>query len=110
MDGRTDGHEEASRYAKAPKKDAKILLGLFVFSHCFHPSHSRPIRKKKLAYKSRFLNLIINPFVAILGQSSECLNVGENMRSENVAGIGYMRNTKYQLKSGRKNSKKARVK
>jgi hypothetical protein len=86
----------AFRYAKAPKKDATVLLGLSVFFLCVHPSHSRAVRKKKLVCKNRFLNLIMNPFIVILRQSSGWLNVGENMRSGNVACMGYMRNTKCQ--------------
>jgi len=75
-----------------PKKTQRFYL-VYLFSLSVSIPLTLGQYEKKNCFKNRFLNLIINPFDVILRQSSVWLNVGENMRSGNVARMGYMRNT-----------------
>jgi len=73
MDGRTDGHEEANcRFSlcERAEKGRDCLLDLSVFSLFVSIPLNLGQCGKKIAFKNRFLNLIINPFVLIFRQSS----------------------------------------
>jgi len=74
------------------KKDATVLIVLSVFSLSVSIPLTLGQCEKNFDSKNRFLNLIINPFFVILQQSSEWLNLGENMRNGNVTCIGYTQN------------------